>query len=185
MSEKKTGLKARLVKETKTMLFVWVFLALLFASFTTYRRLLLAEYQLSFFRHGYSVVEAFVLAKVIVFGRFLGIGERFRGRPLIIPALYNTLWFGVLLLAFSILEHLIVGLLHGEGPTKVLEDVMNKGIWEILARVMVLFIALVPLFAVWETDRVLGEGKLFDLFFKQRGSLTPSLSAGSGTEPRA
>jgi len=29
-------------------------------------------------------------------------------------------------------------------------------------------LAFVPLFAVWETGRVLGEGKLFELFFKRR-----------------
>jgi hypothetical protein len=184
MSEKKTYLKTRLLKETKTILLVWVSLALLLGSFATYRRLLLAEYQIAFFRYGYSAIEAFVLAKVIVLGRLLGLGERFRGRPLIVPTLYKTVSFSVLVLAFSILEHLIVGLLHGDGPTKVLEDVMNKGIWEILAQVMVLFIALLPLFAVWETDRVLGEGKLFDLFFKQRASLTPNPSAESATEPR-
>ncbi len=185
MSEKKTDLKARLMEETKTMLFVWVYLALLLGSFTTYRKLLLAEYHISYVRYGYSVFEAFVLAKVIVFGRFLGIGERFRGRPLIITTLYKTLWFSILVLAFSILEHLIVGLCHGDRPAKVIEDLMNRGIWETLAQVMVLFFALAPLFAFWETERVLGEGKLFGLFFKQTASLLPNLSDGSGTESRA
>ena len=185
MSEKKTDLKARLLEESRTLLLVWVYLALLLGCFTTYRRVLMAEYHMSYFRYGYSIVEALVIAKVIVLGRFLGFGERYRDRPLIMPTLYKALGFSLLVLAFSVLEHMIVGSWHGKSPAKVLDEVTNQAVWEILVRVMVLFIALLPLFAVWETGRVLGEGKLFDLFFKPRGSLTPKLSAGSATEPQA
>ena len=184
MSEKKTGLKTRLWEEAKMLLALWVYLALLLGSITTYRRLVMAEYQISYFRYGYSLVEALVLAKVIVLGRFLGLGERFRDRPLIVPTLYKTLVFSLLAFAFSILEHLILGLWHGKDPTKVLEEVMNQGVWESLAHAVVLFIALGPLFAVWETARVLGEGKLFDLFFKRKGSRTAQVSEGLAQEPQ-
>lgn len=71
MGEKKTGLRARLVSETKTFLLLFVYLAALFGAFTTYRLLLSAEYRIAYFRYGYALVEAMVLAKVIVVGRML------------------------------------------------------------------------------------------------------------------
>ena len=154
--------------ETKTFLFLFVYLALLLGAFTTYRRLILAKYDIPYFRYGYSLVEALVLAKVVVLGRYLRLGDRFRDYPLIVPTLYKTLWFSVIVLAFSALEHLIVGWWHGESSAFVLDEIMAQTIWELLANVLVLFIALVPLFAVWETGRLLGEGKLFELFFTRR-----------------
>jgi hypothetical protein len=182
MSETQKDLKSRLVAETKSLLGVWFYLALLLGSFATYRRLLLAEYHISFFRYGFSIVEAFVLAKVIILGRMMGLGERYLHRPLIVPTLYKTMGFSILVFAFTILEHLVLGRWHGKGPAEVMSEVMNQSIWSILAQVLVLYIALVPLFAVWEMERVLGEGILFDLFFKRKGSATPGAPTASGVE---
>jgi hypothetical protein len=144
MNEKKTGLKAKLWEEAKTLLVVWLYLAVLLGSITTYRRLVLAEYQISYFRYGYSLFEALLLAKVILIGRLLRLGERFRNRPLIIPTLYKTVIFSLFVFTFSILEHLILGLWHGKGPAKVFEELINQGVWESLAHAVVLFIALEP-----------------------------------------
>ncbi len=52
-------------------------------------------------------------------------------------------------------------------PT-VVEDIFGQGLWEILVHVLLLFVALGPLLAVWETGRMLGEDKLFELFFRRR-----------------
>jgi hypothetical protein len=165
MSEEKPSIKARLLEETKTMLFLFVYLSLLFGAFTMYRRLVLAEYGIGYLQYGYNFIEAIVLSKVIVFGRFLRLGERFSNRPLIVPTLYKTLWFSGLILAFSILEHLVIGGLHGKATGVIFSELLDQGVWEILARTLVKVLALLPLFAVWEIGRVLGEGKLFHLFF--------------------
>ena len=143
----------------------------LFGAFTTYRTLLSAEYQIASFRYGYALVEALVLAKVILLGRMLRLGERFSRAPLIVPTVYKTLCFSVFVLAFTILEHLLTGLLRGEDFRAIVEKILNKGIWEILAHVLVLFMALGPLFAIGETGRLLGEGRLFELFFKRTAAV--------------
>ena len=69
MTEKKSGTKARLMAEVKKTVFVFVYLAVFLGAFSTYRRLLLAQYQISYFHYGYTVIEALVLAKVIVRSR--------------------------------------------------------------------------------------------------------------------
>ena len=168
MSEKKTGISSRLVFETKTMILVFVYLALLLGAFTTYRSLILAEYRIGYFHYWFSLLEALVLAKLIVFGSILGLGERFSHQPLIVPTLYKTACFSVFVLAFTILEHFAAGWWHGKTAGAVLGELFDHGLSEVLARVLVLVVALVPLFAVWETGRLLGDRKLFELFFKRR-----------------
>jgi hypothetical protein len=168
MSEERIGTRGKLMAELKSMLLVFVYLVLVLGSFAIYRRVLLAEYRIPFFQYGYSILESLVLAKVIVFGRFLRLGERFSSRPLIVSTLYKALWFSLLILSFSILEHLIVGWLHGKTIGVIFTEILDEGVWEILARSLVKVLALLPLLAIWEIGRVLGEGKLFELFFTNR-----------------
>jgi hypothetical protein len=175
MSEQKIGIRGRLAAEAKSMLFVFSYLFFFLFAFTTYRRLLLAKHQIPFFQYGYSLIEAFLLAKIIVFGRFLHIGERFSHRPLIVPTLYKTLCFGLIVLAFSVLERILLGWWHGDDSAAVFESILGQGMWEILARTVMQVTALVPLFVVLETSRVLGPGKLFELFFKRRTGIDGSV----------
>lgn len=168
MNEDRTGIKGRMMAEMKLMLLISVYLALVFSAFATYRRVLLAEYRISFSQYGYSIIEALVLAKVIAFGRLMRLGERFSDRPLIIPTLYKTFWFSLLVLAFSILEHLVSGWTNGKATDVIFNEIRDQGVWEILSRTIVKCCALLPLFAIWEIGRVLGEGKLFELFFTRR-----------------
>jgi len=49
---------------------------------------------------------ALVLAKVIIAGESLGIGERFAHQPLIFSTLYKTLFVAFCVLVLGILEHL-------------------------------------------------------------------------------
>ena len=162
------GFRDRLVAELKKTSLIFAYLALFLGSFTAYRRLVLAEYQIGTFNFGYSVIEAAVLAKVIVVGSMLGLGERFRDRPLVVPTLYKTACFALFLLVFAILEHVIGGWLHGKSAGAALQEVLDQGKWELMTRVLVKCLSLLPLFAVWETARVLGEGRLFELFFRRK-----------------
>jgi hypothetical protein len=169
MVEAKTGIKAKVASETRDMLILSAYLALLFCTFRTYRALVSAEYHVNYFHYGVSVFEALVLAKVILIGRFLRIGEKFGGgRPLIVPTIYKTLTFGIFVLAFAVLEDVIDGLWHRESAHAIIRKIVVVGPWEILARVVIVLTALVPLFAAEEIGRVLGEGRLFGLFFKRR-----------------
>ncbi len=166
MDSKIANARVKIVEETRTVFLVSAYFIFLLGSFTLYRQLILAEYKVDYFHFGFNIIEALVLAKVIILGRMLHLGERFDDRPLIIPTIYKTVSFSFLVLVFTTLEHLLSGLWHGHGLQEVIGKIVAEGIWEILARVLVLLVALVPLFACWETGRVLGEGKLLQLFFK-------------------
>ncbi|MFO0890769.1 MAG: hypothetical protein U0790_16690 [Isosphaeraceae bacterium] len=173
MRKRESGIRARLLAEMSTILGIFLYLAAFLGAFTQYRRLVLGEYQISYLHYGYNLVEAFILAKVIVLGSALGVGERFRDRPLIVSTLYKTAAFSLLVLAFSIGEHLLTAWFHGETTRAAWDAMLGQGAGEILSRVLVIILAFLPMFAVWEIDRVLGDGKLFDLFFTRGAGASP------------
>jgi hypothetical protein len=65
------------------------------------------------------------------------------------------------------LEHAIEGLLHHKDWAEIARSIVSAGRSEILARTIMMFITFVPFFAFLETDRVLGNGKLFEWFFRK------------------
>jgi hypothetical protein len=159
------GMKQKISHEMNEFIIVFPYLALVIGVFHIYKWLLLAEYHVGYFVYGYSLVEALILAKVILIGKSLGIGERFSGKPLIIPTLYKTMLFALFVLAFSILEHLTSGFLHGKDLARIFQELIHSR-YEILARVLMMFVAFIPFFAFGEAMRVIGEVKLFELFFR-------------------
>jgi hypothetical protein len=162
-----SGMKQKISHEMKEFLIIFLYLGLVIGVFNIYRWLLLAEYHVGYFVYGYSLVEALILAKVILIGKSLGIGERFSGKPLIIPTLYKTMLFALFVFAFGILEHLTSGFLHGKDLAGIFQEVIRSR-YEILARILMMFVAFIPFFAFGEAMQALGEVKIFDLFFRSR-----------------
>jgi len=148
-----------------------IYLTLVFAAFTVYRRLLLAAHDVTYTNYGVALIEALILGKVIMIGSVFRLGRGLESKPLIYPTLYKTVVFCFLVGVFAVVEHVIKGLWKGEGITGGLHDLYEKGFHELLANSLVVFVALIPFFAVKELGRVLGERKIRDLFF--RSSVDP------------
>lgn len=166
--EKHAEWKRKIVHEMTEYWINFVFLAFVFSIFTSYRRLILAEYHVSYLNYGIAVIEAAVLAKIILLGEAARIGRKYEDKPLIIPTLHKTFVFTVWLIGFKVLEHMIRGLFRGEGLAGGFNDLIGKGGNEILANALVVIAAFVPFFAVKELGRILGRDKLRALFFRRR-----------------
>ncbi len=143
------------------------YLTFFFGVFTTYRRLILARYEISYEEYGIALIKALILAKVIMIGDILRLGRRLENKPLIIPTLYKTVVFTLWVVLFSVIESVIRGLLHGKGLAGGLDELMSKGIYEVLAGCLVVFFALIPFFAFRELERALGVGRIRDSFFRR------------------
>ncbi|MBK8357853.1 MAG: hypothetical protein IPL15_02125 [Comamonadaceae bacterium] len=142
-----------------------VYLTLVFAAFTVYRRILLAEHGVTHENYGFAVIEALVLGKVIMLGDGR-LGRGLEARPLIFPTLYKTLVFSALVAAFKVVEFGIKGLWQGVGFAGGLMLLSDKWSDELLANGLVLLVALIPFFAIKELGRVLGKDRLSSLFFR-------------------
>jgi hypothetical protein len=166
--EKRSSLKEKLIHEVKEMLVIFLYLAMFFCAFTTYRLLVMKEMGLSYFHYGFALIKALVLAKVILLGQYARVVKIFNDRPLIVPTLYKVILFSLFALAFEILEHVIGCFLHGKDLLGALQEIMSAGWDELLARTLVVLVAFVPFFAFGEIARVLGEGKLSELFLHKQ-----------------
>ena len=163
-----SSLKEKAKEEFRMFWVTAIYLALMFSAFFTYRRLTLRESGITYLHYGAGVIEALILAKVILIGRALGLGRRFEEKPLVASVLFKSLVFGAFVGVFSVIEHVIGGLAHHESWDIIAQHLFSGGRDEILAKTLVVIVTFIPFFGFWEIDRVLGQGKVFALFFRKR-----------------
>ena len=159
------SLKQRALDELKVYWVITLYLWLFLGCFTVYRRLILAESGVPYVHYGIALLEAMVIAKVVLIGRIFGFSRRFEEGPLIVAVVYKAIVFALLVVLFSIVEHLVSGWIHHRGLLDGLREIAAAGAYEIGARMLMLTVAFVPFFAFWELGRVLGKGRLAALFF--------------------
>jgi hypothetical protein len=138
-----------------------IYLTLVFAAFTQYRRFLLAAHDITYTNYWVAVIEALILAKVIMIGDAVRLGRGLERKPLIIPTLYKAVLITLFVGVFTVLEHAIEGLWTGTGFMGGIIDFIGKG-HELLANSLVVFVAFIPFFGVKEFGRVLGQERIIE-----------------------
>jgi hypothetical protein len=114
-----------------------------------------------------AVIQALILAKVIMIGEALRIGRRLEHKPLVYSTLLKTVIFTLFVGIFSIVEHMIKGLWTGKGIMGGLAVFFGKGSHELIAGCLVIFVTFIPFFVLKELRRILGQGKLWEIFFRR------------------
>ncbi|MGZ9052299.1 MAG: hypothetical protein ACXW3N_08885 [Rhodoplanes sp.] len=159
------SLKTRALHEARAFFWIFVYLWLCFGLFILYKSLILAQHDIDYAGYGVAFVKALVLGKVILIAETLDVADKHKDKPLIYPTLYKSVVFFVILVVFSILEHVVRGLFNHLTVTESLSEIGGGSLPAILAEGLVMFVTLVPFFAFREIGRVLGENKLYHLFF--------------------
>lgn len=117
---------------------------------------------------GFAAIKALILAKFLLVGEALHLGERFERHPLIVPLVWRSVLFLLLLLALSALEVVVAGLLHGEQLGQIAGEI-GGGTWmRRLAGSLLLWLVLLPYFAFRLTSNALGPGVLQQMFLGPR-----------------
>lgn len=111
-AKEKIGWKQRAKREFVRYWINFTYLAVVFGLFAWYRRLILAEYEIRYLKYGVAIIEALILAKVILLAEMMGLGREFEQKPLIYPTLYNSVIFSLFVGVFALIEHTVGGLLH-------------------------------------------------------------------------
>ena len=170
------SLKTRALHEARAFFWIFVYLWLCFALFILYKSLILAQHDIDYAGYGVAFVKALVLGKVILIAETLDVADKHKDKPLIYPTLYKSVVFFVILVVFSVLEHVVRGLFNHLTVTESLSEIGGGSLPAILAEGLVMFVTLVPFFAFREIGRVLGENKLYHLFFVEGSRATPGSS---------
>ena len=105
-------------------------------------------------------------------------GARTISAQLIRPLLQscNTSVFSLILITFNILEETLTAMWHGKAVSIAIGGGSLQGI---LVVGIIMFVALMPFFALKEIGRDIGDGKLYELFFIRRTKYTPQQSLSS------
>jgi len=161
-----------------TALYLWVFLAV----FEVHKSVILAENNINFAAHGFALINALALAKVVLVARDLHIGDLSGAPPLIYPTLLKSGVFCLLLVCFKVLEDAGVGLYHGLSFSQSIAE-LGGGTWKgILSIAVMTFVVLIPFFALGELGELLGERNLLEVFFVHRQAFRlPERSGGTGS----
>src|SRR5689334_12705619 len=119
----KTGLKQKAIHEFTQFIAIFSYLAFFFCAVTTYRMLLLNDFRDSYINYTFSVINALVVAKVILIGEYTHLGKRLEDRGLLMSSIYKAFLFSLLTFAFHIVEEAIKGVLHGKGAASAFLDI--------------------------------------------------------------
>lgn len=159
------SLKRRAIHEAMEFAWVFAFLAFFFCALVTYSTLLLREYHIRYLSYAFALLNALIIAKVILIGELAHVGKKYEARPLLLSAIYKAFLFSLLVFGFHFVEEAIKGLLHGVSVARTFHEIR---IDDLLGRSIVIFCVFVPLFAFREFRRVLGEDKFYKLLFRSR-----------------
>jgi hypothetical protein len=163
--------KQKAMHELWDFLVIAVYLGFFFCALVVYTMLLVGKSEVGYLSYTFAIVNALVIAKVILIGEMAHLGRHAENRPLYISIFYKAVLFALLVLAFHFLEDFIKSLIHGEAIGSALEKTDFKLLF---GRLLLMFFSFIPLFGFIELRRVLGEGSLYKLLGASPGGQTPA-----------
>jgi hypothetical protein len=150
----------RLQHELRNYLVVSAYLFVCFAAILFYKAAILSEAGQSFAPLGLAAGKALILGKFLLLGEAAGVGTRVGARSVLQRIAIRALFFLALLVALTLVEEIVVGLVHGESLAGALAALGERPLPELLASILLMLLVLLPLAAVTEISRALGPGGL-------------------------
>ncbi|MEI8179424.1 hypothetical protein [Aestuariivirga sp.] len=157
------SLKERAIAEMKIYLAVTLYLWVLLALFALYKRALLNENGIDYWRQGSAIVNALILGKVLLIGEILKLGDGLRKRALVWVVLGKAALFTALLMLFHVVEEVIRALIKGLPFAESILSIGGGSWFGVFVYAAVMFVMLMPLAAFCELSFVLGSGAMWRL----------------------
>jgi hypothetical protein len=175
--------------EGKKLFWIFIYFWVLFGLFSVYRSLVLTERNL-IYHEGFAVINALLLAKVVLVAEFFQVANSLKHKPLVYPIVFKSAVFCAVLMCFYIIEEMLVGVWHGKTIAASFPEIGGEGWKGILVVGTILFVVLIPFFAYRELARVLGKDELHSLIFRRGPDAvlihSPQLDqAGVRAQPRS
>lgn len=157
-------IKDRLKEELIKYLLVSLYLTVCFSTLILYRSSVTGAQDSDFLNFGAAVIKALVLGKFILIGAAMKTGERVSGPTLTHRIFIKSVSFLLLLIVFTILEEIVVGLFHSQGVIESVMEYWHKPWLEKLAPDLVMLMILIPMVAASEMHRSLGSEHMKKIF---------------------
>jgi hypothetical protein len=157
------------IDEFRRFLVMFVYLWVVFGLFVLNESVVLGERHIGFTSQGFALINAAIMGKVMLIAEDLRLGRRFDHLPLIVPVAHKSGLFAAVFIAFHALERVLVGTFAGKTIAESMPQI-GGGTWQGLLTVWaIMSVSLLPFFALRELGQVIGEGRLWGLFFSRSG----------------
>jgi len=90
--------------------------------------------------------------------------------------MFKSAIYSIILVSFYIIEETLIGMWHGKTAMESIPDVGGGSLKGILVVGLMMFVVLIPFFALKELSRDLGDDRFHELFFVRRGTHSPPQS---------
>lgn len=160
------------VTEAKRLFWIFVYLWILLGLFALHKSVVLNEPD-PFYHQGFAVINALVLAKVMFIAETFHVADGLKRKPLIYPIVYKSAAFALILISFHVLEEILSGVWHGQSIAKSINALGTGSLKELVVFGVIMFVVLMPFFALTEIGRDFGKEELFKQFFLHRKRYVP------------
>jgi hypothetical protein len=174
------GLGERLREELVHYLLVSANLFVCLGAIQLYKSALLAEEGVRYLPFGFALAKSLILGKFLLIGESVRIGTRVSAPTLLHRIAARVLFMFALLLVLSVAEEVLVGAVHGKSMALVFTDYFRqRSLAEVAATSLLMLLVLVPLIVVEDVDKALRPGGLRALLLARPGT------GGAGGRPEA
>src|ERR1700722_18164072 len=109
MTDAKPSLKAKALHEFARFATMFAYLWVMFLLLQLHQYIILAQRHMPFEQYGVGLINALVLAKVMLVADDLRLGEWRGQRPLIYPVLLRSILCAIIFIVFDIFEKMVIG----------------------------------------------------------------------------
>lgn len=163
------SLTGKLISEVRQFVIMFLYLWILFGLFLLNQVVTLDQHGMSIVLNGFALLNALVLAKVMMVVEYFDFSRWLSGRPLIYPVVFESLLLALLFIVFHVVERMVMGFLGGESLRASVPLIGGGGFIGLVSVACILLFSLIPFFAFKHLSRVLGAKYVASLFFGGSG----------------
>jgi hypothetical protein len=168
MSADKQTIKQRLGEELRAYAYISFYLWVCFGALLLYKVSVLRAEDIDILPFGFAAVKALILGKFVLIGQSVKLADRISPDRLLHRIVWKSSRLFLLLVLFTVIEELLVGLVHGHSVAALVVEFTARSPLQTLAPCVVVLLVLVPLVAYQEIDHVLGDGTLRKLLLSRQ-----------------
>lgn len=160
------SLRQRAMHELRQFVIIFFYLWALFGLFVLNESLVDRTHGDTMVFQGFAVINALVMAKVMLLAELFDVARRFRDWPVIVTILVEAACYTVLFLAVHALERVLVGVYHGESVSTSMPSFGGGGLAGLLTVAAITFVSLLPFFTFKHVARIIGPDRMKAILFR-------------------
>lgn len=153
-------LHQRAFETFRHFLVLFLYLWALFALFVLNEEALARSHGSPVVLQGFALLNALVLAKVMLVAEHFDLSRGLRRRPRIYAVLFDAALCTALFMVFHVVERVVAGKLHGESLSASMPSFGGGGLAGVLIVSAIFFVSLLPFFTFKHVSRAVGPDRM-------------------------